>query len=187
MKLSPIKSWNMSEMHVYRSLYMCQDDGLRPLRSLDVFHAARFWGSCETATSESTTSANFNKQSLPISKPLSQTSSMIKRHTLGEPKGNLPFSFALCATLFVYFPLSSVFCLLIFSPDLEWEQYFAVSPPWFDFTESSTISCHDNLTLSYATVFHFRPRTEWPQSILYIANHALFSFFLFLRPSFFST
>lgn len=160
MKLSPIKRWNMSEMHVYMSLYMCQDDGLRPLCSLDVFHAACFWGSCEAATSKCTTSASFNKQSLPISKPLSQTNSMIKRHTWGEPRSNLPFSLSPCATLFVYFSLSFVFCLLIYSPGLEWGEYFAVSPPWFDFTESLTISCHDKLTFSYARFFHFLPRTQ---------------------------
>lgn len=162
MKLSPIKRWNMSEMHVYMSLYMCQDDGLRPLRSLDVFHTACFSGSCEAATSESTTSASFNKQSAPISKPLSQTNSMIKRHTWGEPRGNLPFSLSPWSALFVYFSLSFVFYLLIFSPGLEWEQYFAVSPSWFAFAESSPISCHDNLTPSYARVFHFLPRTQWP-------------------------
>lgn len=120
MKPSPIKSWNMSEMHVYMSLYMCQDDGLRPLCSLDVFHTACFWGSCEAATSKSTTSANFNKQSPPISKPLSQTNSMIKRHTLGEPRGNLPFSFSLFHSFCLSLSLSFVLYSLIFSPDLEW-------------------------------------------------------------------
>lgn len=128
-----------------------------------------FWGSCEAATSESTTCASFNKQSPPISKPLSQTNSMIKRHTSGEPRGNLPFSLSLRAALFVYFYLSFVFYLLIFSPGLGWEEYSAMSPPWLD----STISCRDNLTLSYARVFHFLPRTQWHRSISYTANRAL--------------
>ena len=110
-----------------------------------------FWGSCEAATSESTTCASFNKQSPPISKPLSQTNSMIKRHTPGEPRGNLPFSLSLRAALFVYFSLSFVFYLLIFFPGLGWAEYSAMSPPGLD----SAISCRDNLTLSYARVFHF--------------------------------
>ena len=46
---------------------------------------------------------------------------------------------------------------------------FTVSPPWFD----RTISCHDNLTLSYAGFFHFLARTKWPRSISYTANGAL--------------
>lgn len=154
----------MSEMHVYMSLYICQDDGLRPLCSLDVFHAACFWGSCEVATSESTTSANFNKQSLSISKPLSQTNSMIKRHTWGEPRGTLPFCLALF--LFIYlcllcFTSTSLYSLLFWNKQ-NISQVAAVSPSWSDFTVSSTISCHDNLTLSYAKVFHFLPRTQWP-------------------------
>lgn len=144
MKLCPIKGWNTSEMHVYIRLYMCQNDGLRPLCSLDVFHAACFWGSCEAATSESTTSASFNKQSLPISKSLSQTNSMIKRHTWGEPRGNLPFSLSLCAALFLYSPLSSVFYRFIFVPLFGMGQIFLHC--WFNSTESATISYRDRLT-----------------------------------------
>lgn len=112
---SPIKRRNMSQMHVYMSFYTCQADGLRPLRSLDVFHVACFWGLCEAATSESTTSASFNKQSLPISSPLSQTNRMIKRHTWGEPRGNLPFSLPLCATLCLFLPVLCVLLAYIFS------------------------------------------------------------------------
>lgn len=95
----PVKMWNMSEIPVYMSLYMCQDGGLQPLCSRDVFHTAC---SCESAI--------FNKQSLPLSKPLSQTNSMIKRHTWGEPKGNLPcrFHFSAVPSLFIS-PLSCLF------------------------------------------------------------------------------
>lgn len=99
MKLTPIKRWNMGEVHVYMSLDMCQDDGLRPLCSLDVFYAARL---CLAATSERATSANFNKQSLPISKPLSQTNSMIKRHPWGEPRA---FHSLCCCFTCLYFLL----------------------------------------------------------------------------------
>lgn len=132
-----------------------------------------FRGSCEAATSKSSTSASFNKQSLPISKPLSQTNSMIKRHTWGEPRGNLPFClllpcFSICLFLFVSHVL-----LLIFSPGMQEEHYLVLSPPWLDFTESSIISCHENLRLPYMFFFHFPPRTQWPESISYMASPAL--------------
>lgn len=52
-----------------------------PLPSLDVFHSTCFWGSWEAVTSESTSSAAFNKQSVSTSTHLNQTNSMIKRHT----------------------------------------------------------------------------------------------------------
>lgn len=112
-KLCLIKRWNMSEMHVYMSLYMCQDDRLWPLCSLDVFHYAGFWGSCEAATSESTTSASFNKQSPFTSTILNQTNSVIKRHT--QEVIYLSASLSLCHTLCLFFSVFSVLLTFIFS------------------------------------------------------------------------
>lgn len=62
---------------------------------------------------------------------------MIKRHTWGAPGGNLPFSLSVLLSLFIICCL--LFILLIFSPGLGWEVYFAVSSPWWF---NSTIACN---------------------------------------------
>lgn len=32
-----------------------------------------------------------------------------------------------------------------------------MSPPWFDLNKHSSISCHDNIKVSYTRIFHFLP------------------------------
>lgn len=140
----------MSGVHVYMSFYTCQDDGLLPRRSLDVFHAVCFWGSCEAAT--------FNKHSLPLSKPLSQTNSMIKRHTWGDPRGNLHPRLSFCATLFIHFSLSYVFYVLGFSFGSEWREYFAEDTSFFPLMRLQRILCDivsRQFTALVCEAFHF--------------------------------
>lgn len=123
-----------------------------------------FWGLCEAVTSQSTTSASFNKQSLSTSTPLNQTNSIIKRHTWGEPRGNLPFSLSLslCAGLLIFLCLLCFTWLYIF-PRSEWD--IAKPLPWFDFNKPLTWSCLDNLNSSHARASHLFPRIQWPWSI----------------------
>lgn len=140
----------MSGVHVYMSFYTCQDDGLLPLCSLDVFRAVCFWDSCEAAT--------FNKHSLPLSKPLSQTNSMIKRHTWGDPRGNLHSRLSFCATLFIHFSLSYVFYLLGFPFSLEWKEYFVEDTSFVPLIWLQWILC-DIMSRQFTTLlceaFHF--------------------------------
>lgn len=132
------------------SFYTCQDDGLLPLCSLDVFRAVCFWGSCEAAT--------FNKHSLPLSKPLSQTNSMIKRHTWGDPRGNLHSRLSFCATLFIHFSLSYVFYLLGFPFSSEWKEYFVEDTSFVPLIRLQWILC-DIMSWQFTTLlceaFHF--------------------------------